>query len=98
MDRFLSRRGFLTTSALVGTGVGALLASARSAAAFKQQPMDAETHALYLSACGGADIKAYHARLLTEAKTKLAGTMSEPEIEAAIAQLTCPICGCPLTG
>ena len=95
-DRVLSRRRFLANTALAGAGGGALLLAAQPASAFQIQPMDAETHALYMNHCGGKDASAYHQELLTEAKAKLPGTLSDREIAAALAELTCPVCGCSL--
>ena len=94
----LSRRRFLSTSALSGLGAGAALLAARQAAAFTQKPMDAETHKLYANACSGEEAKAYHQQLLDEAKAQLSSGISDAEVEAAIAALTCPICGCRLAG
>jgi hypothetical protein len=99
MTRSVSRRRFLTSSALAGAGAGALLLPGRQAkAALKLAPMDAETHAAFKNACGGPDVRAYHEQLLADARAKLAGTMSEKEIDATLAALTCPICGCHLEG
>lgn len=99
MTRSVSRRRFLTSSALAGAGVGALLLPGGPAnAALKLSPMDAETHASYKNACGGPEVRAYHDQLLAEARTKLAGTMSAKDLDAALAALTCPICGCHLEG
>lgn len=95
-DRALTRRRFLARTALAGTAGGALLVAARSASAFQVRPMDAETHALYMNRCGGGDASAYHRELLAEAKAKLPSTLSEQEIAAALAELTCPVCGCSL--
>src|ERR1700739_4101359 len=94
----LSRRRFLSTTALAGAGPGAPSRAAKPAAAFTQKTMDAETHKLYASACGGAGVTAYHKELLAEARAKLPSGISETQIEAALATLTCPICGCPLIG
>ena len=94
----LSRRRFLSTTALAGVGAGAVLLAGKPAAAFTQKPMDAETHKLYANACGGPDATAYHQQLLAEAKAQLPSNISDAEIEAAIAALTCPICGCRLLG
>ncbi len=94
----LSRRRFLSTTALAGTGAGALLLAGKPAAASTQKPMDAETHKPYANACGGPEAKAYHQQLLVEAKAQLPSSISDAEIEAAIAALTCPICGCRLAG
>jgi len=93
-----SRRHFLSTTSLAAAGAGAVLLTGKKAAAFTQKPMDAETHKLYANACGGPDATGYHQELLAEAKAKLPSTISEAEIEAAMAALTCPICGCRLVG
>jgi len=93
-----TRRRFLSTTALTGLGAGAVLISRKQAAAFTQKPMDAETHKLYANACGGPETKAYHQELLAAAKAQLPSGISDAEIEAAIAALTCPICGCRLVG
>jgi len=92
MYRHLSRRGFLSTTALAGAG---LFAGARAASALTLAPMDAEAHRLFMDRC---KIKgdAYHQSLLAEAKAKLSGTVSEKEMQAALAGLTCPVCGCPV--
>lgn len=94
----LSRRRFLSTTALAGAGAGAALLAGKPAAAFTQKTMDAETHKLYASACGGPDATGYHQELLAEAKAKLPSGISDAQIEAAMAALTCPICGCRLIG
>ena len=60
--------------------------------------MDAETHKLYASACGGPEAKAYHQQLLLEARAQLPADLSAQDIETAIAALACPICGCKLAG
>lgn len=99
MTRCVSRRRFLTSSALVGVCAGALLLPGRpTMAALKLSPMDAETHAAYRSACGGPEVRAYHDQLLAEARAKLAGSMSAQELDQALTALTCPICGCRLEG
>jgi len=92
----LSRRRFLSTTALAGAGAGAVLLAGKPAAAFTQKPMDAETHKLYANACGGPDAKAYHQQILAEAEAQ--SGISDAEIETAMAALTCPVCGCRLVG
>ena len=94
----LSRRRFLSTTVLAGAGAGALLLAGKEAAAFAVKPLDVETHKLYANACGGADAQAYHQQLLIEAKAQLPSGTSDTDIEAAMAALTCPICGCRLAG
>jgi hypothetical protein len=93
----VSRRRFLSTTALGGLGAGAALLAGKSAA-FTEKAMDAETHKLYANACGGPEAKAYHQQLLDEAKAQLPSDISNAEIEAALSALTCPICGCRLAG
>lgn len=94
----VSRRRFLSSSALTGFGAGAALLAGKPAAAFTQKQMDAETHKLYANACSGEQARAYHQQLLVEAKAQLPSGISETEVEAAIAALTCPVCGCKLAG
>ena len=88
----LSRRRFLARTALAGAGIAALTLPS-AAVGFSIEPADAETAALYLNACSS---NAYHARLLADARTALAGTATDAEIERAIALMTCPVCGCPV--
>jgi hypothetical protein len=94
----VSRRRSLSITGLAGLGAGAALLSGKRASAFTQKPMDAETHKLYANACGGLEAKAYHQELLAEVKAQMPSGISDAEIEAAIAALTCPICGCRLAG
>ncbi|HUK10575.1 MAG TPA: hypothetical protein VLX09_22075 [Stellaceae bacterium] len=96
--RSMSRRTFFQSTALAGAGLGALLIHDRSATAFAIKPMDAKTQEEYANVCGSPEQRAYHQQLLAEAKAKLSATMTDAEIEAALAQLTCPICGCRLIG
>lgn len=90
----VSRRRFLTSTALSG----AAIVAGRSATAFTEKPMDAETHKLYASACGTPEAKAYHQQLLEAARRQLPTGIGVAEAEAAVAVLTCPICGCKLAG
>jgi len=94
----LSRRFFLSTTALTGLGAGAAMLAGKPAAAFTQKAMDAETHKLYANACSGTEAKAYHQQLVAEAKAQLPSGTGDAQIEAALAALTCPICGCRLAG
>jgi hypothetical protein len=96
MAKGLSRRRLFATTALGGLGAILGIAAARPARALTMQPMDAEAKALYLTACSARD-GSYHRELVAEAKQRLAGRASEAEIEAAIAAMTCPVCGCPIT-
>lgn len=91
MIRPISRRGFLSTTALAGA---AALWSG-PARALTLAPMDAEGHRLYMNRCS---IKgdAYHQALLAEAKAGLPPSLDAKAVQAALAGLTCPLCGCPV--
>jgi hypothetical protein len=96
--RPMSRRSFFQSTALAGAGLGSLLMCGRSAKAFEIKSMDAKTQEEYANVCGSPEQRAYHQQLLVEAKVKLSATMTDAQIETALAQLTCPICGCRLIG
>ena len=87
-----ARRRFLSSTALGGLG---LLVGAQAARAWTEQPMNVATHKLYADRCRLAN-DGYHEQLAAEERTRLAGTMSEAQIETALAGLRCPICGCPV--
>ena len=87
-----ARRRFLSSTALGGLG---LLVGAQAARAWTEQPMNVATHKLYADRCRLAN-DGYHEQLAAEERTRLAGTMSEAQIETALAALRCPICGCPV--
>ena len=87
-----ARRRFLSSTALGGLG---LLAGAQAARAWTEQPMDVATHKLYADRCRLAN-DGYHEKLAAEERSRLAATLSEAQIETALAALRCPICGCPL--
>jgi hypothetical protein len=96
-----ARRRFLSSTALGGLGLlmGAefvqSIAASGAARAWTTQPMDVATHKLYADRCRLAP-DGYHEQLAAEERTRLAGTMSEAQIDAALAALRCPICGCPV--
>lgn len=97
MDRSVSRRRFLSTTALAGSSALAFLLMGRAAwAAFQMAPKNADAERLYAQACGTQD-GAYHRELVAEVKQRLKGRATDAQIETAIAQMTCPICGCPIT-
>jgi len=96
--RPMTRRSFFQSTALAGAGLGALLMRDRHAQAFEIRPMDAKTREEFANVCGSPEQRAYHKQLLAEAEAKLQGSMTHAQIEAAVAQLTCPICGCRLVG
>jgi len=87
-----ARRRFLGSTALGGLG---LLAAAQAAWAFTEQPMNAATHKLYADRCRLAN-DGYHEQLAAAERTRLGTSLSEAQIETALAALRCPICGCPL--
>jgi hypothetical protein len=97
MDNSTTRRRFLSTTALAGTGaLAAVLLAARTAWAFSVAPKNAEAERLYAEACSLKD-GPYHRQLVAEVKQRLQGRATDAQIEEAIAQTTCPICGCPIT-
>jgi hypothetical protein len=100
MDRSMTRRRFLSTSALAGAlaGAGTLAALMmhRTAWAFTVAPANAEAQRLYLEACSTKD-GVYHRELVAEVKARLQGSATDEQIEAAIAATSCPVCGCPIT-
>ena len=95
MERGITRRQLLSTTVLA-VGAAALAFASRPARAFSVQPMDAEAQGLYLAACSTRD-GPYHRQLVADAKKQLEGRATEAQIEAALAQMTCPVCGCPVT-
>ena len=90
LDR--ARRRFLGTTALAGIGI---LIGSRAARAFTQQKMDPAVHKAYLNGCTNA-ADPYHAGLVQQAESQMQGRMSDAEIQAAIAAMRCPLCGCAL--
>jgi hypothetical protein len=95
MPQGITRRQLLATTGLAGLGGVASVFSARPAHAFSLATMDATTQRLYLESCSMKD-GAYHRELVADVKQGLQGKATEAEIEAALAQMTCPICGCPI--
>jgi hypothetical protein len=87
-----ARRRFLSSTALGGLG---LVVGAQAARAWTEQPMNVATHKLYADRCNLAN-DGYHEQLAAAERTRLAGTLSEAQIETALAALRCPICGCPV--
>jgi hypothetical protein len=90
LDR--ARRRFLGSTALAGIGI---LLGSRAARAFTQQKMDPAVHKAYLNGCTNA-ADPYHAGLVQQAEAEMKGRMSDAQIQAAIAAMRCPICGCAL--
>lgn len=85
------RRLFLAS----GLSLGATLAAAR-AAAFQQVEIEGPVAEQYAAACSGTD---RHARIVARIEEALAGSglgIGREEIEAAVADVPCPLCGCAL--
>ncbi len=88
MDR---RRFLLSTVAL---GAAGTIAGASRSLALSTEPMDAQTEAIYLSACQApGSINPYHRQLLDNLMAVLRGK-PQAELEARLSAATCPICGC----
>ncbi|HVJ51480.1 MAG TPA: hypothetical protein VM689_03415 [Aliidongia sp.] len=87
-----TRRRFLASTALGSLG---LVGSAGVARAFTSQKMTADAHRAYVNACTGA-ADPYHRQLAEDAAAELGGSLSPAELNAAIAAMRCPICGCSL--
>jgi hypothetical protein len=84
-----ARRRFLASSAIFG----AAALTATKAIALSLETDNAEAEKLYLSACAAQN--SYHQQLLAEVTAKLDGRPQQ-EIDAAVAALKCPFCGCPI--
>lgn len=91
----VSRRCFLHSSAsLAGAG---LAISASRALAFSVEPIDAKTEALAFSACSApGSVNPYHRQLLADVMAALKGE-PQTEIDAQVAVLVCPLCGCHIS-
>jgi hypothetical protein len=91
----VSRRRFLLSSAILGAA--GMAAGASSALAFSVEQMDVKTEAVWLSACQApGSINPYHRQLLADVMAALQGK-PKTEIDAQVATLTCPLCGCHVT-
>jgi hypothetical protein len=84
-----ARRRFLASGAVIG----AAALTAAKAMAFSLDTDNAEAEKLYLSACTAQN--SYHQQLLAEVTAKLSGRPQQ-EIDATVAALKCPFCGCPV--
>lgn len=87
----LSRRRLMAALA----GGGFTLGAASRAMAFSEEAPTARLRILHDNACGAT---ASHKELVEEVEKTLGPNVSVEEKKAVIAQLTCPICGCPLAG
>jgi hypothetical protein len=90
MDR-LSRRTVLAAMA----GAGAVMGTTRCAFAFSEDTPSLRTLAMHDNACGAT---ASHKELVAEVERVLGDKYSEEEKKKVISAMTCPICGCPLSG
>lgn len=91
----VSRRRFLRSSAILGTA--GMAAGASGALAFSVEQMDVKTEAIWLSACQApGSISPYHRQLLADVMAALQGK-PQAEIDAQLAALTCPLCGCQVS-
>jgi len=88
----LSRRRLMAS--LAGSGL-LLGTSAGKAFAFSEESPTARVIALHTNACGAT---ASHQELVQEVEKTLGDKVSDADKKAVIAQLTCPVCGCPLAG
>lgn len=86
------RRALLAGGAALAAGAAAVALS-RPARAFNQEDADAKTQALYHSACGN---NADHAKLVSDAKSALAGRQAERlrQFDINAQGVACPVCGC----
>lgn len=87
----LSRRMMMTAMA----GAGVVLGTAGRAFAFTEETPSLRTLALHDNACGAT---ASHKELAQEVDRVLGDKYSAEEKKRVIASMTCPICGCPLSG
>ena len=87
----LSRRSLIV--ALIGGSFAA--GTARQALAFSEQKGTESLQALRDNACGASS---KHQQLVEEVEQVLGNQYSPEEKKAVVANLTCPVCGCPLAG
>lgn len=91
----LNRRHLMTTS-LAGLTLGSL--TPLSAMAFSRQVMPPATEKLYLEACGTPH-ETYHSELVAEVTRMMEQAKLETtreNLDAVLASLSCPRCGCRL--
>lgn len=91
----ISRRRFLSTTALASAGLGIGTSAAN---AFSVEQTSGSVASTYHAGLACARSSAYHAQLLVDAEAILNGEkLSADERKVRIASLTCPICGCALS-
>ncbi|MDR3437965.1 hypothetical protein [Telmatospirillum sp.] len=88
---WMSRRAMVT--GLFGASM--VLGTTRRAFAFSEDTPNVRTLALHENACGAT---ASHKELVAEVERTLGDSYSPEEKKRVMAALTCPICGCPLSG
>ena len=87
----LSRRGLVAVLA----GAGLALGSTRRAMAFSEPTTTVQLRALHDSACGATSA---HKQLVEQVDLVLGDKYTAEEKKAVVANMVCPICGCPLSG
>ncbi|MBK8175763.1 MAG: hypothetical protein IPK66_11010 [Rhodospirillales bacterium] len=90
----LSRRRFLSTTALTPLGI---LAGISTSKAFVVEQPAASLTAEYKAARLACTAGPAHAAALADLRASLAATnLTDEQRQAFLAQAVCPICGCPL--
>ena len=84
------RRHFLRLAAGVAAGTAGLAAG--PAGAFRIVPSE-DYAKIVENACGASTA---HAKILADAEKSLGVKLGEPGAAAILAQVRCPICGCPV--
>jgi hypothetical protein len=80
---------------MLGAAAVGLLCRPRQGAALTLERMDAEAHRLYVDHCNAKD-DPYHRQLVEAAKASMPAGSSDKDIALNLAQMNCPICGCPI--
>jgi len=81
-------------AALAGSGL-VLGVTSSKAFAFSEESPSPRLQFAHDNACGATSS---HKQLVDEVEKTLGDKVSDDEKKAVIAQLTCPVCGCPLAG
>jgi hypothetical protein len=87
----VSRRELMAGAALGG----ALFAGVQPARAFSEVQAPVKARLMHENACGAT---VSHKELVAEVERVLGDKYTEEEKRQVVANLTCPICGCPLGG
>lgn len=91
--RDLDRRRFLGLAAAASAGAAGLAAGAAPVRAVRLEEADPVREKLLLEAC---ETPTTHQRLFQELVAQLEGRKGREAAERQVAQMACPICGCPL--